>query len=141
MAYCTKADLIARYGEQELIERTDRDNTPPEAIDDAVLDVAIADGDNEINARLAVRYPAPLVDPPLVLTRWACSLTRFFLYQDLPDDNPIVAEYKRVIKSLDMVAAGNMSLGPDGAGAELESDGDTVVFEAGPRDFRRSRCW
>lgn len=136
MAYCTQADLEDRYGERELIERTDRDNVPPTTVDTDVLDKAIADADAEINARLAVRYDVPLASPPLVLTRWACSITRFFLYQDLPRENPIVQEYERVLKSLDQVAAGKLDLGPDADGDEPATT-DAVQFSSDARDFAR----
>ena len=141
MAYCSQSDLEDRYGETEIIERTDRTNTPPTTVDTGVLGKAIADADAEINARLAVRYAVPLASPPVVLTRWACSITRFFLYQDLAQDNPIVQEYQRVLKSLDQVAAGKLDLGPDVGGNEAMPASDAVQFGGDNRDFARAEAW
>lgn len=85
MAYCTDTDLITRYGEYELTQLTDRARVG--AIDGSVLDQAIADAGAEIDGYLATAgYPTPLVAAPYVLTRYACDLARWYLYDEVRPD-------------------------------------------------------
>lgn len=82
MPYTTKANLIARFGEQELIDRTDRAEPPMGALDDAVLQVAMDRADADIDDALRVRYAVPLASPPISLLTQAENRARRYLYDD-----------------------------------------------------------
>lgn len=89
--YCTRADMLDRFGAEELIQLTDRPN--PETreyagvIDEAVLARALADAAAEIDGYLAGRYPTPLDPVPDAIARYACDIARYQLYATAPTDN------------------------------------------------------
>ena len=114
MSYATKADMVLRFGAQELIQITDRERIGD--IDDSVLDRAIADAEAEINASLQDRYALPLTTVPPLVTRIACQLIRYFLYDNGAPENVSVSatEARAVLKG---IAAGTLRLGLDAAGA------------------------
>lgn len=127
MTYATQLDMTERFGEQEVIQLTDRDGTG--AIVTAVLDAALADADSMIDGYLATRYTLPLASPPTVLARIACDLARYYLYDDKAP--PQVAErYQAAVAFLKSVSRGEVTLGvpavTDGAAtgtAEMQSGG------------------
>jgi len=55
MSYCTLQDLRDRYGDDEIIQLTDRANIG--TIDQTVVDRAIADADGEIDGFVGPRWP------------------------------------------------------------------------------------
>lgn len=72
MPYATLSDLVARYGEQELLELTDREligqmNSP-------VVQAALDAADAAIDGYLAARYAVPVTPPPLLLRTLAEDL-------------------------------------------------------------------
>lgn len=112
MTYATQQDMIDRFGEQELIELTDRANLG--AIDATVLAKALDDADAEINAYLASRYTLPLASVPPVLTRFAADVARYQLY-DTRATEQVKARYDAAIKFFRSVSTGAVSLGLDPA--------------------------
>lgn len=80
MPYASPADLIARFGEEELIDRTDRDQTG--AYDPASVARAIGDASALIDGYVAARYTLPLASPPAVLVGVCCDLVRYALWSD-----------------------------------------------------------
>ncbi len=84
MPYASLPDLIARFGEDEIVQLTDTDGShEPDAV---VVARALADADAEIDAALAGRYTLPLAQVPELLRRIACDLVRELLYTDtLPE--------------------------------------------------------
>lgn len=133
MPYCTKQDLIDRFGEDELIQLTDRANLG--VIDDTVLNQAIADADAEINGYLA-NYSLPLTTVPTVLVRGACDIARYFLYDDAATEQ-VTKRYEAVLKFLGQVAKGVISLGIDASGNK-PTPSDGAVMESGGRVFGRN---
>jgi phage gp36-like protein len=134
MSYCTKQNLIDRYGETELIQLTDRSALG--AIDDTVIDRAIADADGEIDGYLAGRYSAPISPIPKSLVRIACHLTRYYLYDDQAPEQ-ITKRYDDAVKFLRGVASGQISIGVDAAGAKPTSQ-NTATIESGGNVFNRN---
>lgn len=122
-SYCTKQNLIARFGKPELEQLTDRDLTG--YIDDIVLDQAIADVDAVIDAHIGSRYTLPLISTPEVLVTQACDMVRYRLYKDgAPDE---VADRNRAaMRYLERVQEGKATLGEQEAG-EDRSGGQVVV--------------
>lgn len=127
MNYCTKQDMIDRFGERELIQRTDRNANG--VIDNAVLNEAISDAGDEIDGYLT-QYTLPLASVPRRLVRIACDIARFNLYQDLDEVSAVKTRYNNAIAYLRDVSKGLVELGVDDAGAE--QDEQTVVMSASP---------
>lgn len=80
MPYATQTNLTERYGSAEIIQLTDRTNTPPTTIDATVVARAIADGDAVIDGYLRARYALPLSAVPELILTVSCSLARYNLH-------------------------------------------------------------
>jgi phage gp36-like protein len=129
------------------IQGGDRDDSEPEdiakadaALDSIVKAIALADG--ECDSRLAVRgYALPIdVERFPVLTVWARSIARYHLNRnrDKTDEERgrIERDYRDALRSLDLVAAGKLSLGS--GDPLLSSDaGGSVQMVSNERIFSR----
>lgn len=131
MTYATQQDLLDRYGEQELIELTDRANLG--VIDAAVLAQSLADADAEINAYLTGRYTLPLASVPPVLTRFAADIARYNLY-DTRASEQVKARYDDAVKFFKALANGQVSLGLDPVSQPV-ADAGGVQFGAAAKVF------
>jgi len=112
MSYASKQDMIDRFGNDELIQLTDRATPPTGVIDDVVLNAAIADSDDEINSYLQARYSLPLATVPLLIKKLARTIARYNLYDDLPPEH-VENQYKAAINTLKGIARGEQKLGLD----------------------------
>jgi phage gp36-like protein len=137
MAYCTKQNLIDRFRESELIQLTDEAGAG--VIDDAVLNEAIGDAAGEIDSYLTGRYDLPLASVPPALVLKACDMARYYLYDEAVTDI-VQKRYDNAIAWLKLVANGTISLGLNGAGAEMDSAGQAEMQSAGSV-FGRSGGW
>lgn len=108
MSYASLAALIERFGEGELIARTDR--TGSGVIEAAAVARALDDADAEIDAHLAARYALPLPAVPPLLARVACDIARYRLWQDDASEE-VRRRYEDARRLLEAVAAGKVSLG------------------------------
>jgi phage gp36-like protein len=133
MAYCVKQDLIDRFGETELIQRTGRGSG---VIDDTVLAQAIDDADAEINGYLTA-YKLPLSVIPADFIRKACDITRFYLHQDAMTDR-ITAGYNNAIKYLSKIANGTISIAPAVDGSIAVTSEAVVQLESSVSVFGRN---
>ena len=124
MTYATQQNMIDRFGEQELIELTDRDQLG--VIDAVVLAQALADADAEINAYLVSRYTLPLASVPPVLVKFAADVARYQLY-DTRATEMVKARYDDAIKFFKMLASGAVSLGLDTASEPVADVGGVQV--------------
>jgi len=158
MPYATATDLITRFGAKEIAQRADRgvprrvneqlmkDAAAGNSLDaysaqeqaaaaDAMVVVnrALADSNDTIDAHISARYQLPIVPVPAILGRIACNLARRYLYDDQVTD-AIKAAHDEDMKLLQAVRDGKASLGtdpvsnqapPSTAGAELVS-GDRI---------------
>lgn len=134
MTYATQADMTERFGEQEIIELTDREQTG--AIGTDVLDRALADADSLIDGYLATRYTLPLASTPTVLTRIACDLARYGLYDD-EAPKQVTERYQAAIAFLKAVSRGEVTLGAP-AVTEGAATG-TADIQSGGRIFGRDQ--
>ena len=128
MAYITEAQLIARYGEDKLVQLTAPSGG--DAMDADVLGAAMADADKLINSYLCPRYPLPLAQPLLdasPLPRMAGDIVIYLLQDDLAIEES-QARYDRAMVWLKRVQMGQASLGA----------GDTEVATA-TGTFRRAK--
>lgn len=133
--YCTLDDLITAFGQQEVIQLTDRTRPPAGEIDPAVVADAVRDATAEINMYLEGRGLLPLKTIPDTLRRICCDVARYYLYQNPRDDAPVTLRYRQRVKQLEGVAAGRLSLGLDAAGHVPEPD-ETIQFTTGENMFR-----
>jgi phage gp36-like protein len=138
--YCAQADLERRYSVAELIQLTDR--TGADAVNADIVDEAIADADALIDSYLEKRYRdrMPFDPVPTVLERVACVIARYNLYTNHKPDE-VQKPYDEVLKFLEHVAVGKVSLGADseqppmtGGLPQMVSDGRTFG-RANSKDF------
>jgi len=132
MTYATQQNMIDRFGEQELIELTDRAQLG--VIDATVLEQALVDADAEINAYLVSRYTLPLASVPPVLTRFAADIARYMLYDTRASDQ-VLQRYKDAIAFFKQVSTGSASLGLDAGGSGQVVDAGGVQVSAPDRVF------
>lgn len=152
MNYATPADMLNRFGEQELLQLTDRDGAGmvnasalQRALDDATV---YADGYLGRVYRLPLLGCAkPLTSPggtveyvtPPSLTRLVCDLARYYLFTDVVQDHEAVRRYKAALFDLKAITDGTQQLacpwgGP--AGEALHTDGlesDQAYYNFTPR--------
>ena len=110
MTYATKAEMIARFGETEITELTDRADIG--AIDSAVLGKALDDADALINGYLAARYTLPLVTVPAVVVGLACDIARYKLWDDQAPEE-VRRRYEDALAQLKLMSQGVIVLPPD----------------------------
>ena len=128
MAYATVEDMVARFSELEVIQLTDRNNEG--LIDRAVAQTALVDATAEIDAYLG-RFRRPFEDVPPILVRLCCDIARYRLTaaQGVLITEEIRNRYKiDVLELLKALAKGDIQLGIDDAGAEIQADSDGVMF-------------
>lgn len=135
MTYACQQNLIDRFGEDELIQLTDRASLG--AIDATVVARALADADAEINGYLSTRYTLPLSSVPEILVVIACNIARYRLDNRDPRED-IVTRYKDAIKYLKDVVAGEASLGVDSNNAQPDTATNSVQISSTTPVFRRS---
>lgn len=123
-AYCTVQDLIDRYGETEILELTDRDQSG--SVDQTVAERAIDDASAEVDGYIGSRYDLPLDSPPAVLTRIAADIARYRLYDNLATEE-VRKRYEDALRFLKSVGKGEISLGasepPASTGSPMVSRG------------------
>lgn len=109
MPYCTQADLIERFGENELLAIA-RDETGT-AIDTAVVERACDDASGEIDGYVsAAGYPVPLSPVPRIVIANACDIARYRLYDEHASDQ-VQKRYDDAVKFLRSVSRGDVKLG------------------------------
>lgn len=133
MAYCVLQDLRDRYGDDELIQLTDRSNLG--TIDQAVIDRAISDADGEIDGYLGGRFDLPLNPVSKAMVRVACDITRYYLYDDRATE-AVVRRYNDAVKFVRAVGKGEIDIGINSDGDAQESD-NLVRLESGGNVFNR----
>ncbi len=130
MTYATQQNLIDRFGEDELIQLTDRQHLG--VIDATVVSRALADADARINGYLAVRYSLPLSAPlPTELERLACDVARYALHEDRVTEI-VEKRYQDAIALLRDVASGRAELGLDNTAGKPASSNLSVISATQP---------
>ncbi len=133
MTYATQQDLVDRFGNDELIQLTDRDNTG--AIDAMVVSRALGDADAEINGYLAAQYTLPLASVPAVLVRLACDIARYQLSADRVTES-VRDRYKDAVAFLKSLSKGEAQLGVE-TGQPAQPTESGVAFTGPGRVFNR----
>jgi phage gp36-like protein len=134
MAYAVQADLVLRFGEDELIGLTDRENTG--VIQASVVERNIADADAEIDGYLAGRYSLPLASVPPILNRLSSDIARYHLYGERVTDT-VRKRYEDAVRLLRGLADGSVKLGIDGGSPVDSSTGDMATMIANTPVFSR----
>jgi phage gp36-like protein len=140
MIYATRTDMTQRFGERELVDLTDRDDTGQ--IGMTVLNRALEDAVATVDGFVGKVYRLPLagclkpalpgvpgefVSPPL-LTRITCDLARYYLYTDLPDEHEVSRRHKQAMAELMSLATGKMQLVcPWGGSPGIALDADPLA--------------
>ncbi|KAA1165480.1 DUF1320 domain-containing protein [Pseudoalteromonas fuliginea] len=137
MSYASTNDMQKRFGQQDLVLLTEREDSDPEQINMPILEQALTDASAEINGYLAGRYSLPLTIVPTVLTRLCCDIARYFLGTDNAPEH-ITERYQNAIKFLVAVGKGTLSLGVDELGANAQTD-DTAVMQSAGSVFARGK--
>lgn len=109
MPYATLADLTARFGEQELIDQTDR--LSGTNVDAAVVARALEDASATIDGYLTGRYALPLPSTPPLLVGLCCDLARYALYPDAAPPR-VKDSYQNALRVLREIARGTIQMGP-----------------------------
>lgn len=133
MNYATTQDMIDRFGQDELVQLTDRSGAG--VIDQVVLGRALADADADIDSYLGSRYTLPLPSVPSVLVRVGADIARYYLYGERINDL-VKTRYDAAITFLQQVAKGLATL-EDVAANQVVSESGGVQFVAGRRVFSR----
>lgn len=102
--------MINRFGESELVELTDTIGAG--VINEAILQLAISDAENLIDAKLRGRYTLPIAPAQPALTRIACDLARYFLYDDAAPEQ-VKDRYAAAMRELRDYATGVSQLDVD----------------------------
>lgn len=135
MSYCSQPDYTTKFGEQELIQLTDRVNGI--AVDSSVLAEAQAAADSDIDKRLRMKgWDVPLASASADIKAIALDLVRFHLYSAASTEavKDIKETYLRRLGELDAYVAGRIMLDIGEPNISTSSAGD-VDFNAPDRVF------
>lgn len=113
----TLNDLIQRFGEQELIERSDRYHS--ESLNQIVIEVAIEDAVAEAQSYIRAAGIV-LSKPSAALVGFVCDIARYRLYDDATNET-IDERYKRAIAWL-KEAVKNPSMLDDDVSGSLNAE-------------------
>lgn len=79
--YATVTDMIARFGETQIIRLSRPEDRTAEAVDEEKVNTAIRDASALIDGYIRGRYFAPIATPPAEIVRATCILARYDLAQ------------------------------------------------------------
>lgn len=107
MAYLTLDDLVARFGEREMLDVADRDDDG--VVDAGVLAAAIGDAERDVDAQIGARYAVPLATVPDLVKRVAAQLARYYLHVANPPEW-VRAGYKDALAILADIRDGRVAI-------------------------------
>lgn len=136
--YATKQSMIDRFGEDKMIEVTDRADPPAGEISDAVLEAALNEASARIDASLGRRYKLPLPLVPAALVEPCQAIAFYILLRGHHRDTDRQA-YEDAIAFLRDLSTGIAVL--DVGGTEPPSAVAQVVAADTDRTFDRSKKW
>ena len=124
------ADMVDRFGDAELAQRTDR--VDGENADTVVLGRALADADAEIDSYLGTRYMLPLASTPPLINRLACEIAWYRLH-DTGVSETVRVRYQDAVSVLKRLASGDVLLA--GLATAAVAGVDTVQHSFAPRQM------
>lgn len=119
ITYCTQADLERKMGAKAIVAYADHDADG--IADTGVIDDAINQATEELDAYLTNRYSQASLQTSPIVTRWATTLASYFLSinRGNPPPESLAAEFTRIMTLLvDVVSTGVYQL----PGVSLRSD-------------------
>ena len=131
MAYCTRDNLVQRFGQREIDNLLDRDNNDTDDTD--TLTQTIADADSLIDSYVSAKYQTPLSSVPQIITYISCDITRFMLWDDnAPEEvrnryNDAIARLKDIAKGM-MKLPSTTVLAPDNPSGGVDYYAEERVF-------------
>ncbi|MEG2173141.1 MAG: DUF1320 domain-containing protein [Desulfovibrionaceae bacterium] len=131
--YATQGDMIARFGEEQLVQLTDRAHPPTDVIDKAVLEAALIDAAEVVDSYVAGRYQVPLSPVPAPVRRWCADMSVYYLHRKGVPEH-IRKAYEDALAALKDVAKGTIQLqaaGVEGSAPVVQGGGG--IQQAGPR--------
>ena len=153
MQYATVQDMIARFGEPEMIQLTDPDAQA--AVQPARIELKLQDAHALADGYLGRVYALPLAGcakptgvgavehvPPPQLTRIVCDVARYYLYDDLAPESEVYRRFKTATAELQAIADGRARLvcpwgGEPGAPANGAIGGGDTYHDFAPRQIGR----
>ncbi len=135
MAYASVSDLQERFGDNEILQLTDRDGD--DSPDSGVADRALEDASATADSYLARRHDVPLSAAPAVLVAVVCDLARARLYDDNAPEvvtsrkDDALAWLKRVAKGEADVISEQGRVDTDAAPAVSTRSSGQRVFDRG----------
>lgn len=163
MPYATATDLITRFSAKEIAQRADRAvprvvteallvdaaagadlsgyTVPQQAAATAAMAVvqrALDDARDTIDANISSRYTLPITPQPPILGRIACDLARRYLYDDQVTEL-VKQAHDDAIKLLAAVRDGKASLGNDAASNQAPQSTAGAELVSGDRVWARGR--
>jgi phage gp36-like protein len=159
MTYATATDLITRFGASEIAQRADRAKprlVTEQIMKDAaagaslagytageqaaaaaamvVVNRALNDARDTIDAHIGSRYTLPINPQPAILGRIACNLARRYLYDDQVTE-AVKCNFEDDMKLLRGVQGGTASLGAEAV------TGEQPASQAGAELVTAGRVW
>lgn len=162
MTYATPTHLLTRFAASEIAQRADRgdvrlvtaqlmtdaaaeaslaaytaDERAAAAAALAVVQRALDDARDTINAHISTRYTLPIWPVPPILERIACNLARYYLFDDQVTDR-IQAAYDSDMTTLRGVRDGKNALGAEAVGGQAPASSAAAEMVTEGRVWSRS---
>ncbi len=137
--YATLADILEQVAEAELISLTD--DAQLEAIDQTVIDRAIANAMTLIDAHCGDRYTVPFNPVPPLVRMYAVDLAVYNLYSrrtHVPMPEVIGERQKQTLSFLRQVQKGDASIGIP-LTAVVSSESNSALIPGNERLFSRTK--
>lgn len=139
MGYCSLADLQLAMPAHTLVQLSN-DDPMADTINQAVVDEALRQAHELVDAHLRGRYNLPLVPVPTVVKDMAVNLARHWLYARRPEGSElpdaVTRTYKAALKMLEQMRDGLLTIG-DSTGPAAPEPGEMKV-RARPSRFSTS---
>lgn len=133
MTYCTRGDLVQRFGDREIADLLDRNSDGQD--DQQALVSRVADADALIDGYLGAKYAVPITgDIPQAIKLIACDIVRYLLWDDRAPEE-VRRRYEDAVNRLKDYARGIMVL-PELPAAPTNTSGG-VDYYAEERVFTR----
>jgi phage gp36-like protein len=136
MIYATLADLVAQFGDREVIAIADRndDGIP----DQPLVDSALQRASDTMDAYLAARYALPLASIPRQLVDVCCDIARYKLCgAEVTETEAVRLRYKDALKTLELIRDGKLDIGLTVTGQPV-ADIASIQIIGGSRQFDRT---
>jgi phage gp36-like protein len=134
MPYAQVSDMVARYPNRDLVQLTN-ENPQATTVNTEFVTIVLSDASAEIDSYISTRFELPMSDPPAVLLPWCCRIAMYLLQQLRPihDLQDARDRYRDIIKQLEQVRDGKLSLGLATDSGEEPAPAEETVLTESPR--------